>query len=84
MQYGSTYLSLLYIRQTIGTPSGPVSETRRQVARVIASSNAWVAPFAEVGRKGCALSPTCTTRPYSEVHLALGFLGRLDPSRERG
>ena len=42
----------------------------KHVAKVIASSIAWLAPLPEDGRNECALSPTCTTWPAGEVQLS--------------
>ena len=62
---GWTDRSLLYTFVAIDTLFLPPN--CRQVARVIASSIAWLAPLPDDGRNECALSPTWTMRPAGEV-----------------
>jgi hypothetical protein len=46
---------------------------RRQAAMDIASSMAWVAPLADVGKRECAAFPSWRTKPTSDVHVELGL-----------
>lgn len=62
---GWTDRNLLYTFVAVDTLLLPPS--CRQVARVIASSIAWLAPLPDDGRNECALSPTWTIRPAGEV-----------------
>ena len=56
----------------VAVPSSP-APSRRHSAIESASSMAIVAPFPDVGRKLCALSPICTILPQGEVHFGCGL-----------